>query len=116
MFFSLSGPMQGALQRYPDQTLTYHDGCRTKQQSTSRLKEEPYKDYTLVHDMVTEVCPHGYLHSSKDRKPLSPDVQHNTRSAEGLRDDQTLGYPLLSGLVLSKGEQTGSLHGIQHTA
>lgn len=63
--------------------------------------------------MVSEVCSHPYPHPSKDRKPLSQDVQHNTRGAEGLRSDQALGYPLLSGLVLSKGEQAGSLHGIR---
>lgn len=105
--------MLGAHQRYPDQSSTYHDFCRTYQQSTRRLKEKPYKDYTLVHNMVSEVCPHPYPHTSKYKKPFSQDLQHNTRGAEELQGDQALGSPLLSGLVLSKGEHAGSLHGIR---
>lgn len=104
MLFSFSGPMLAAHQRCPDKTPTYHDCCTTNPHSTSRLKEEPYIHY--------EVCPHTYPHATKDSKPLSHNIRHNAGGAGGLQGDQALTCPLLSGLVLGKGEQSGSLHGI----
>lgn len=107
-----SGPVLAAHQRYPDKMPTYHDCWRTNHYSTSRMKEEPYTDYTVVNNVVSEACPHPYFHATKDRKSLSQDMQHNTRCAEKLQGDQALARPLLSGLILGKVEQGGSLHGI----
>lgn len=95
--------------RYPDEI--YHDSSSsTNPHSTSRLKEEPFEHYTLVHSEVSEVCPNPHPHATKDSKPLSKDVRHNTRCAEGPRSDRAMACPLLSSLVLGKGEQGGSLH------
>ncbi|XP_070774007.1 single-minded homolog 2-like [Enoplosus armatus] len=104
-----TGPVLAADRRYPDEI--YHDcSSSTNPHSTSRLKEEPYEHYTLVHSEVSKVCPHPRPYATKDSKPLSQDVQHNMSGAEGPRGDWALGCPLLSGLVLGKGEQGGSLH------
>ncbi|XP_059206939.1 single-minded homolog 2 [Centropristis striata] len=104
-----TGPMLAADRRYPDDI--YNEcSSSTNLHSTSRLKEEPYEHYTLVHSEVSEVCPHPRSHTTKDSKPLNQEVQHNTRGAEGPRGDRGLPCPLLSGLVLGKCEQGGSLN------
>ncbi|GLD47299.1 single-minded homolog 2 [Lates japonicus] len=109
-----TGPMLAADYRYPDEL--YHDcSSSTNQHSTSRLKEEPYKHHTLAHNEVSDVCPNTCPHAIKDSKPFSQDVLHNTRDAEGLQGDRALACPLLSGLVLGKGEQVGSLHGMDQS-
>ncbi|XP_023260467.1 single-minded homolog 2-like [Seriola lalandi dorsalis] len=103
-----TGPMLAADRRFPDEI--YHDcSSNTNQYSPSRLKKEPYKHYTLVHSEVSDVRPHSHLHATKDSKPSSQDVLINTRGTEGLRGDRDLACPFLSGLVLGKGEQVGSL-------
>ncbi|XP_040907870.1 single-minded homolog 2 [Toxotes jaculatrix] len=103
-----TGSVLAADSRYPDEI--YHDSSSsTNKHSTSRLKEEPCTHYMLVHGEVSDVpCPHA----TKDSKPLSHDVLHNTRGAEGLQGDRALAGPLISGLVLGKGEEVGSLHGM----
>lgn len=93
--------MLAADRRYPDEI--YHDcSSSTNPHPTSRLKEEPYEHYTLVHSEVSQVGPHTRPNATKDSKPLTQDAQHNTRGA-----DRALACPLLSGLVLGKGEQGG---------
>ncbi|XP_076607253.1 single-minded homolog 2 [Chaetodon auriga] len=91
-----TGHVLAADHRYHDEMYQHCSGSRNPS-SNSRLKEEPYEHYTLPH-------------TTKDSKPLSQDDQHNTRVAEGLQGDQVLDCPLLSGLVLSKGEQGDLLH------
>lgn len=111
MLFS-SGPVLAADCRYPDEI--FHD-CfiSTNLHSTSSLKEDPYKHYTRVHSEVSENCPNPGPHVTKDNKPLSEDVQHNIRRAEEPCGDWALACPLLSGLVLGKGEQSGSVQPVQ---
>lgn len=109
LFFS-SGSMLAADRRYPDEM--YRDcTSSTNPHSTSRLKEEPYEHYTLIHSEVSEVCPQPRPHATNN-KPLSQGVRLNIRSAEGTRGDRALACPLLSGLVLGKYEQGGSLHSV----
>ncbi|XP_034746698.1 single-minded homolog 2 [Etheostoma cragini] len=94
-----TGPVLAADRRYPDDL--YHDcPSSTNPHATSRLKEEPYEHYMLVHGEVSELCPHPRPHANKDSKPLNPEVQHHTRGGEGPG-----GFPLLSGLVRGKAEQ-----------
>lgn len=108
MFFS-SGSMLAADCRYPDEI--YHDCTNsTNPHSTSRLKEEPYEHYTVIHSEATEVCPQPCLHATNNSKLLSQCVRLGIRGAEGPRGDHALACPLLSGLVLGKCEQGGSLH------
>ncbi|XP_029304908.1 single-minded homolog 2 isoform X2 [Cottoperca gobio] len=104
-----TGPVLAADRRFHDEI--YHDcSSSTNPHSTNRLKEEPYEHYTLVHSEVSEDCRHPRPHATKDSKPLSQEVQHNARGVEVARGDRALACPLLSGLVLGKGEQGGSLH------
>lgn len=105
--FPSSGPTLAADRRLPDEL--YHDcSSSANQYSPSRLKEEPYKHYTLVHSEVSDAsCPHARPQATKGSKPPGQDVVRNTRGAEGLRGDRSLACPLLSGLVLGKGEQVG---------
>ncbi|XP_070700118.1 single-minded homolog 2 [Pempheris klunzingeri] len=104
-----AGPVLAADRRYPGE-IYHHCSSSTSPQSTRRLKEEPYEHYTLVHSEVSEVCQHP--HVTKDSKPSSQDVQHNPKGAEGPQGDRALTCPLLSGLVLGKGDQSGSLHSV----
>ncbi|KAG7516871.1 single-minded-like 2-like [Solea senegalensis] len=104
-----TGPMMLADCGYSDDI--YHDCSNSMdKQSTSRLKEEPCKHHMLDQHGVTDI--HSHHRQTKDSKPFSQDVLHHARSSEGLRGERALAWPLLSGLVLSKGEQVGSLHGI----
>ncbi|XP_070839624.1 single-minded homolog 2 [Chaetodon trifascialis] len=91
-----TGHVLAADHRYPDEIYQHCSGSRNPS-SNSRLKEEPYEHYTLPR-------------TTMDSKPLSQDDQHNARGAEGLQGDQVLACPLLSGLVLSKGEQGDLVH------
>lgn len=110
LFFS-SGSVLAADRRYPDEI--YHDcTSSTNPHSTSRLKEEPYEHYTLIHSKVSEVCPQPRPHATNNRKPLSQGGRLNIRGAEGPRADRALARPLLSGLVLGKCKQGGSLHSV----
>ncbi|XP_035521958.1 single-minded homolog 2-like [Morone saxatilis] len=104
-----TGPMLTADRSYRDK-ISHHCSSSTNH-STGRLKEEPYESYTLVHS-VPEVCPHPNAHATKDSEPLSQDVQRNTKGAKRLQGDWALACPLLSGLVLGKGEQGGLLHSL----
>ncbi|XP_030601447.1 single-minded homolog 2-like [Archocentrus centrarchus] len=83
----------------------YPDDCPSDMNtlSNSRLKEELYEHCTLVH---SKVCPHLQPHPTKESKSLSEDVQHNAKG------DRAPACPLLSSLVLGKGEQGSLLHGI----
>ncbi|XP_071317626.1 single-minded homolog 2 [Trachinotus anak] len=97
-----TGPMLAADCRFPDEI--YHDcSSNMNQYFPSRLKEEPYKHYTLIHSEVSDVRPHPRAHATKDGKTSSQDVALNSRG------DRALPCPLLSSLVLGKGEQVGSL-------
>ncbi|XP_027129090.1 single-minded homolog 2 isoform X1 [Larimichthys crocea] len=98
-----SGSMLAADRRYPAEI--YHH-------PSSRLKEEPYDHHMLFHSKMSEVCPNPRSRAIKDVKPVSQDVRHNTKGAEGLQGDRVLASPLLSGLVLGKGEQGGLLHSV----
>ncbi|XP_033495046.1 single-minded homolog 2 [Epinephelus lanceolatus] len=104
-----TGPVLTADRRYPDE-IYYDSSSSTNPPSTNKLKEEPYEHYTLVHREVSEVRPYPRLHATKENKPFGQDVQHYTRGTEGPRSDRALACPLLSGLVLGKGDQGGSLH------
>lgn len=102
--FPSSGPTLAADRRLPDEL--YHDcSSSANQYPPSRLKEEPYKHYTLVHSEVSDVsCPHARPQAAKGGKPPSQDV---------LRGDRSLACPLLSGLVLGKGEQVSQTLPVQ---
>ncbi|XP_050924347.1 uncharacterized protein LOC108900063 [Lates calcarifer] len=104
--------MLAADYRYPDEI---HHDCSSSTNQHSTSKEEPYRHYTLTHNEVSDVCPNTRPHAIKDSKPFSQDVLHNARDVEGLQGDRALACPLLSGLVLGKGEQVGSLHGMDQS-
>ncbi|KAM9348368.1 single-minded homolog 2 [Symphorus nematophorus] len=106
-----TGPVLAADRRYSDE-IYHHCSSSPNPHSTSRLKEEPYEHYTLVHGEVSENCPCPRPHATKDNKPLNQDVRHHTKGAEGPQGERVLACPLLSGLVLGKGEQGGLLHGV----
>ncbi|KAK5858947.1 hypothetical protein PBY51_003051 [Eleginops maclovinus] len=92
-----TGPGMAADRRFPDDI--YPD-CSTNSHSTSRLKEEPYEHYTLIHSEVSDVCSHPRHHGTKDSKASNQALQH-----EGASGDRGHACPLLSGVVLGKGEQ-----------
>lgn len=74
--------------------------------SNSRLKDEFCEHYTLVH---TKVCPHAQPHAAKGSKALNQDMQYYAKG------DRALACPVLSSLVLGKGEHGGLLHGISQS-
>ncbi|KAM6910820.1 single-minded homolog 2 [Lycodopsis pacificus] len=103
-------PVLAADRRHPDEL--YHDcSGSTNPNSTSRLKEEPYEHYTLVHSELPEVCLHPRPHAAKDSKRFGQEVRQNTRGAEGPRGVRAVACPLLGSLVPGKAQQGGSLHG-----
>ncbi|XP_026037938.1 single-minded homolog 2-like [Astatotilapia calliptera] len=83
----------------------YQDDCPSGMNhlSNSRLKDEFCEHYTLVH---SKVCPHAQPHAAKGSKALNQDMQHYAKG------DRALACPVLSSLVLGKGEHGGLLHGI----
>ncbi|XP_071783074.1 single-minded homolog 2 [Centroberyx gerrardi] len=113
--FLWRSPALAANRRPPDET--HHNVFSSSTAPChSRFKEEPYEHYMLVHGKASDVCPHSHSHpqATKDSKlPFSQDVHYKAvRGGEGPRGDKALACPLLSGLVLGKGEQAGSLHGV----
>ncbi|XP_008331788.1 single-minded homolog 2 [Cynoglossus semilaevis] len=72
----------------------YQD-CLDRQTSSS-LKEDPHSHYSHVHNS----------------RALDQDLLPNRGGVEGPRGARTLTWPLLSGLVLSKGDRVGSLRGL----
>lgn len=96
---------------YPDE-LTHPCSSSTNQHFTSRLKEESDDHYTFVHSDVSEVLLRPSPHATKDNKPLSQDVRQSARGAEGPQDDRVLACPLISGLILGKGERRSLLYSV----
>ncbi|KAM7398667.1 hypothetical protein PAMA_006531 [Pampus argenteus] len=95
--------------RYPDE-INHDCTSSPNPHSTRRLKEEPCQLYTRVHSKESGVYSHPRLHATKDTKFLSQDGRHSTRGDEGPQDDRALACPLLSSMVMGKGEQGESLH------
>lgn len=91
----------------------FYDCSGTNPHSAGRFKEEPYEHSMLVHVKTPDVCSQPRPHTTKDRKqPLNQDTHQSVRGSEGAHRDKALACPLLSGLVLGKREQVGSLHGV----
>uniref|UniRef100_A0A667XR39 SIM bHLH transcription factor 2 n=1 Tax=Myripristis murdjan TaxID=586833 RepID=A0A667XR39_9TELE len=63
---------------------------------------------------MSDVHPHSHPQATRDSKlPFSQDIRYKaSRGSEGPQADKALACPLLSGLVLGKGEQAGSIHGV----
>ncbi|XP_076017317.1 single-minded homolog 2 [Genypterus blacodes] len=89
----------------------FYDCSGTNPHSAGRFKEEPYEHSMLVCGKTPDVGSHPHPHTTKDSKqPLNRDTHQGVRGSEGARSDKPLACPLLSGLVLGKSEQAGSLH------
>ncbi|XP_036974396.1 single-minded homolog 2 isoform X3 [Acanthopagrus latus] len=104
-----TGPMLAAGRGCPDE-LAHRCSSSTNQHFTSRLKEESDDHYTFVHRDVSEVLLRPSPHDTKDNKPLSQDVRQISRGAEGPQGDRVLACPLISGLILGKGERSSLLY------
>lgn len=102
----------------------YQD-CLDRQTSSS-LKEDPHSHYSHVHSEAPNSQsrhhpphlhpPHLHHHrlhgETTDSRALDQDLLPNRGGVEGPRGARTLTWPLLSGLVLSKGDRVGSLRGL----
>ncbi|KAF7643483.1 hypothetical protein LDENG_00238600 [Lucifuga dentata] len=107
------GLLLAAERIHPDDLICCDSSAAANLRTAGRFKEEPYERSTLVCGKTSDVCPQLRPHATKDSKQLlSQDTRQHARGAEGPRGDKAPACPVLSGLVLGKSEQVGSLHGV----